>query len=219
MWSISRDELQAIAMRSSLGNALKELCDLAVKLGATRVEVVDTDLIVVDERVQLKCSYPPCICYGQNLMCPPYTPKAGEFKGYVKQYKHAIIVQVQTPIQDEIRKKIDVGGVRLGELLKDDELCQLTGTMDVWKSLLSVVSAVEREAFNRGYYLALGLGAGACKLCDICQLKWPCKHPGEARPSMEAVGIDVYKTARNAGLELEWNNKDRITLTGLILVD
>ena len=30
-----------------------------------------------------------------------------------------------------------------------------------------------------------------------------CKHPDLARPSMEAAGIDVYATARAAGLPIE----------------
>jgi predicted metal-binding protein len=91
--------------------------------------------------------------------------------------------------------------------------------MEGWKELETVVSAVEREALNKGYYLSLGLTAGTCRLCNTCDLMWPCKHPWEARPSMEAVGIDVHKTAKNAGLSLKWNSKDFMTLTGLILID
>jgi predicted metal-binding protein len=198
---------------------LKELCDFALENGATRAKVIDTGLIVIDERVQLKCRYPPCFNYGKNLMCPPYTPSAKEFREYVAKYKHVIIVQVETPIEEEIEKRIKSKGAKLEELLKDDELFERARSMEGWKKLDAVVSAVEREAFKKGYYLSLGLDAGNCRLCDTCDLKWPCKHPWEARPSMEAVGIDVHKTAKNAGLELKWNTKDLMTLTGLILID
>jgi len=40
-------------------------------------------------------------------------------------------------------------------------------------------------------------------LCEECSLDKGCKHPREARPSMEACGIDVFKTARTAGYPIE----------------
>jgi predicted metal-binding protein len=198
---------------------LKELCSFAVKSGAIRAKVVDVGLITVDERVQLKCRYPPCLYYGANLMCPPYTPSAKEFREYVAKYRSAIIVQIETPIEEEIQKRIKRKGSKLEELVKDEELIEQTRLMEGWKKLNAVVSAVEREALNKGYHLSLGLTAGTCRLCARCDLKWPCKHPWEARPSMEAVGINVHETAKNAGLELRWNVKDLMTLTGLILID
>jgi predicted metal-binding protein len=196
---------------------LKELCDFAVENGATIAKVIDTGQIVIDERVQLKCRYPPCLFYGKNLMCPPYTPSAKEFRECAGKYKDAIIVQIETPIEEEIKRKIKSKGAKLKELLKDDELFERARAG--WKKLFDVVSAVEREAFNKGYYLSLGLTAGACRLCDTCDPKSPCKHPGEARPSMEAVGIDVHKTTKNAGLQLKWNTKEFMTISGMILID
>ena len=58
---------------------------------------------------------------------------------------------------------------------------------------------LEREAFLAGHYKALGLGAGSCRLCKPCDLTSPCRHPEEARPSMEGCGIDVYATVRANG--------------------
>jgi len=196
---------------------LKDLCDFAVESGATRAKVIEAGLIVIDERVQLKCRYPPCLFYGKNLMCPPYTPSAKEFGEYTAKYKHAIIVQIETPIEEEIKRRIRRKGAKLKELLKDYELFE-HGRAG-WKKLVDVVSAVEREAFNKGYYLSLGLTAGTCRLCATCDPKLPCRHPWEARPSMEAVGIDVHKTTKNAGLELKWNTKELMTISGLILID
>jgi len=36
---------------------------------------------------------------------------------------------------------------------------------------------------------------------------------------MEAVGIDVQNTVRNAGFEIEWGSRDFLRLYGLVLVD
>jgi predicted metal-binding protein len=64
-----------------------------------------------------------------------------------------------------------------------------------------IVSTLEREIFLYGYHKAFGMGAGPCQLCDKCGKM--CKHPGEARPSMEGCGIDVFTTARNNGYPIE----------------
>jgi predicted metal-binding protein len=83
-----------------------------------------------------------------------------------------------------------------------------------------VATQLEREIFLAGFYKALAFGAGPCTLCRPCPLG-PCAHPREARPSMEACGIDVYATARANGFPIhvltdrscEENNY------GLILID
>jgi predicted metal-binding protein len=72
-----------------------------------------------------------------------------------------------------------------------------------WRELSPLIASLEREAFLAGYYKALGLGSGPCDLCASCDVKGGCQHPEVARPSMEACGIDVYRTARAAGFEIE----------------
>jgi len=89
-----------------------------------------------------------------------------------------------------------------------------------WRQMQKIVATLEQEAFFMGYHKAFALGAGPCSLCDTCDLTYPCKHHKEARPSMEACGIDVYRTARNAGLPIEVA-RDRDCATnyyGLLLV-
>jgi predicted metal-binding protein len=46
-----------------------------------------------------------------------------------------------------------------------------------------------------------------------------CIHPFSARPSMEAMGIDVVATLENAGKNLEFPVKDKVQWWGLLLVD
>ena len=61
---------------------------------------------------------------------------------------------------------------------------------------------LERDIFLSGLYKALALGDGPCRLCDACNLE-KCIHPRQARPSMEACGIDVYATARGNGFPIQ----------------
>lgn len=84
-----------------------------------------------------------------------------------------------------------------------------------------IIPRLEREIFLSGYYKALGLGAGPCYLCQRCDINQRCKHPYQARPSMEACGIDVYQTARSNGFRIEVvKSEDEIgNYFGLVLVD
>ncbi len=59
----------------------------------------------------------------------------------------------------------------------------------------AIVCEMERRIFLAGYYKAFGFGNGPCRLCGTCNLK-RCTRTDQARPGMEACGIDVYATAR-----------------------
>jgi len=65
-----------------------------------------------------------------------------------------------------------------------------------------IVPELERQIFLAGHYKAFGFASGPCHLCQRCSLK-SCAHPGQARPAMEASGIDVFATARAAGFPIE----------------
>ncbi|MBI5115758.1 DUF2284 domain-containing protein [Candidatus Poribacteria bacterium] len=85
-----------------------------------------------------------------------------------------------------------------------------------------IVVEVEKRAFSMGYYLALGLRGGPCPLCKECtEPAEPCRHPEKARPSMEALGIDVFATLKNARIpaELKKDTEEEWFFHGLILVE
>jgi len=198
----------------------EELASFAMKNGAKKAKVMEANKVVLDERVQMKCRYPPCANYGKNLMCPPYVMNTKEFREIVAKYKYAIAVQLEFLVGDELKAMIagdksfrDLGNNAEYRAKIEKELHEI-----IANKMGTLISAIEREAFVKGYYLSLGLGMGGCMLCPVCELKFPCKHPWEARPSMEALGIDVARTVKNAGLTLSWESKDIKTLNGLILI-
>ncbi len=80
--------------------------------------------------------------------------------------------------------------------------------------------ALERAAFLAGFPQALVFVAGPCRLCPICEPD-ACRRPADARPSMEAAGIDVYGIAEAAGWSLEPvpDRESPVTYLGLLLVD
>lgn len=65
------------------------------------------------------------------------------------------------------------------------------------------LAAIERKVFLSGWHKAFMLATGPCELCRECNLEAGCVHPDLARPAMEACGIDVFQTARNAGFAIE----------------
>jgi predicted metal-binding protein len=69
-------------------------------------------------------------------------------------------------------------------------------------SIKRLVVDLEKEIFMGGYYKAFGIGAGPCYFCAKCNLKL-CHHADKARPSLEACGIDVFRTARANGFPIE----------------
>lgn len=60
---------------------------------------------------------------------------------------------------------------------------------------------LERDAFLDGYYFAFSMSD--CALCKTCSYPEVCIHLKKARPAMQALGIDVYATARKHGLPIE----------------
>jgi len=64
------------------------------------------------------------------------------------------------------------------------------------------VLQAEKEAFRGGFYKAFAFWAGPCSICKECSGDLMCKNTKEARPSMEASGIDVFETVRRAAIPL-----------------
>jgi predicted metal-binding protein/SAM-dependent methyltransferase len=83
------------------------------------------------------------------------------------------------------------------------------------------ILAMEKAAFLQGFHKALVFGAGPCPVCDTCPPEGPCRLPDQARPSMEASGMDVYATAAAAGIPLApVRERDGfVTYIGLLLLE
>lgn len=209
-------------MMSQIEKNLQVLCKRAKELGATNVVSFDAKNVVVDERVRLKCCVPVCDDYGLNLMCPPNVMSVQEFREILAKYKHAILIQVEALIPAEMREEIqkadDVAALYRSNRFLDSYRKHFD---PVKLKLHRIVHKVEAKAFALGYRFAVGFIAGSCKLCSECAAinpQEPCRHPFRARPSVEALGIDVFKTAENARLPFDIPPKEKTVWNGLILV-
>jgi predicted metal-binding protein len=84
-----------------------------------------------------------------------------------------------------------------------------------------IAAALERQVFLAGCHKAFGMGAGPCRLCRRCAFEEGCRHPDQARPAMEASGIDVFATVRRHGFAIDvvHSEADPQHYFGLVLVD
>lgn len=183
--------------------ALNRIISLLMEQGASAAMLIDATDIVVDDRVRLKCLVPLCDSYGRNLMCPPYVSSVAEFREAIKNYRQAIILQVSAPLKEGYEN-----------VPSDDVFLPA-------KKLHELVNIGEKEAFSVGFRFAAGFIGGCCRLCEECAMiqgSRTCRFPFKARPSMEAMGIDVMATVENAGLTLSFPITNQVTWTGLILL-
>ena len=81
--------------------------------------------------------------------------------------------------------------------------------------------ALEKGIFLGGYTEALAFGAGPCPVCPSCESDGRCRFPEKLRPSLEACGVDVYETARRAGVHLNpvQHPLGYVKYVGLVLFD
>jgi predicted metal-binding protein len=182
---------------------IKKIISAMEEAGATRTILIKAKDVVVDERVRLKCRVPICGAYGQNLMCPPHVPPVEAFRSALEKFSDAVLVQFTVPLPEG------------SEGTKQDVFAAA-------KRLHELVNLGEKNAFEEGFRFATGLIGGCCRLCDECEGVKPggrCAHPFKARPSMEAMGIDVTATTEKAGLEVPSYPIDQsVTWTGLVLL-
>lgn len=182
---------------------IESMIAAALELGATRAVPIEASRIVVDPRVGLKCRVPLCSHYNRNLMCPPLCPSPGQFSEGLARYHAGILVQAR------------VGTVPATDPEYDRSI------RESMRSFSALMTSLERRALCLGYRFSLALSGGACGLCEECAATTPgaaCRHPFEARPSMEAVGIDVVSTAGAVGIAIIFPSADPLW-TGLLLVE
>jgi predicted metal-binding protein len=193
---------------------LDEFVEIARKAGATAAKIIPSHMVVVDERVRFKCEVPRCSGYNQYLTCPPHAMAIESFINILSRYEWCLLVQVEATDIDSTDKgtgRIDQTVLRdIRELHRQYKL-----------NLLNVVETVEAAAFKKGMRFATGLVGGSCALCERCiedKSSDACRHPFRARPAMEGVGIDVFRTAQNADLPIHLSSSNNVQWTGIVFL-
>lgn len=177
------------------------LVSKALELGAADAKIIKVAGIKTGAWTRWKCQF-GCPNYGRTHCCPPNVPDYKQTQEFLKEYTDGLLVQFSFTMTEADMQCYDQ---------KDTEICQQTS---------KVLLALEREAFLHNYYKAFALKGGTCRLCKTCNPA-KCNHPREARPSMEAVGIDVFAFARDNGYQTDVINGPITTLKiyTMVLID
>src|SRR5664280_2774563 len=100
-------------------------------------------------------------------------------------------------------------------------LARYSDTLVVQRAIPLTQDAVDEALAGMGYAEANAVPRGAAGTSAAAAGRKggeACRRPFEARPSMEAVGIDVVATAEAAGLAIEMPAADKPCWTGLLLI-
>jgi predicted metal-binding protein len=157
---------------------IEKYIKLAIKKGATEAKVIHPSSVVTAPWVRMKCQF-GCPAYGKSYCCPPDTSDHHQTREMMESYQRAILFRIEAADSANRNKNL----------------------RKVYKSLVDI----EGQLFKDGMYKAFLYISGPCSLCKECEKMndEPCQFGFQARPSMEACAIDVYQTARNAGLFIE----------------
>lgn len=143
--------------------------------GFTDFKWINTKDIVLAHWVRFRCMF-GCPAYGKSCMCPPNVPSIEECKQVISEYNDVALFHFEKKLETPEERK-------------------------AWSRETAVKMVdLEKTVFLAGYYKALLVSFRSCDLCESCSVnRIECNNPKMARPGADALGIDVYSTARNAG--------------------
>ena len=159
----------------------EELIPIIERHGITDYCFIDPSKdIVTGQWVRFHCMF-GCPNYGTYATCPTALPSLEVCRELFSEYSLGILIHTTMPYVDKESSR--------------------AATLALTKQQL----ALEREIFLNDYRKVLLLGGSTCKLCAKCTAdgkREDCVNKAQSRPSLEAMGIDVYQTARNFGFPI-----------------
>lgn len=198
----------------------KFLTDKALESGAVDVRIIPADGIVIEDRVRLKCKI-GCYEFGKFLTCPPYAPPVEDFRKSLMDYQHGLPVKFrsETKFGEDIRYSFwrNLIDPTTQKESKESAMTFINDYLTETRRLHRVMLELEREAFNARNPFALTTICGpGCRLCETCNIQGgKCNLPTMMRFSPEALGINVVKTAADAGIPIQFPaqyNPERIAI-------
>jgi predicted metal-binding protein len=140
---------------------------------------VDPRKIVVSHWVRMKCMF-GCREYGKNACCPPSTPSVDECKDFLGEYAECAVFHFQKNVEKPEDRHDWTKGIN-ARLLK-----------------------MEREVFLAGNPKTFLLFMDSCDVCENCaEERAECRNKRSARPTPEAMAIDVFSTVKQLNYPIE----------------
>ena len=157
----------------------KALEALFLEHGYTDFRWIDPKDIVVAQWVRIKCMF-GCGEFGRNASCPPNVPSVLDCRQFFDEYTRVVVFHFPKAVDTPEDRHEWTRGVNAG------------------------LVALERAVFLAGYQKAFLLFMDSCGLCEKCAgVREACKVPRSARPTPEAMAVDVFSTVGRIGYPIE----------------
>ena len=173
---------------NTIDEEIEKLTKYVRSVGGDAVRIAPSDVITA-HWVRQKC-YFGCAGFGKRFACPPNSPTPDETRRVLDEFSTALLIRFDGDLFSAVPDPLRVASHEM--------------TRFVQKTIVDL----EDMAFHDGFYKVLAYSGHQCKWCGSCAAKEggaelkDCRHREKARPSMEAAGIDVYGTCKNAGWDL-----------------
>ena len=176
---------------------VNDLIQKIIEYGANKAALMTADQVVLAASFRDACVQNSCGAYGKYWVCPPACGEIDALMARVRSFDQAILYQSVGHYEDSFDFESMVAARRAHSALSQKIEKELGGLLPP-----------ER------FHLSVG-GCGLCKSCTYPE-GLPCRFPEKALLSLEACGVDVYQTAKAAGLPYN-NGANTVTYFGLIL--
>jgi len=163
--------------------------------GLTEAKFVHTPHVITAHSTRLRCQY---LCHAESgsPTCPPNSPTQLDTMKILEEYRFGLM----------LRREIAAG---------------TEGEMGAWADFHETMLRVEGESFRRGYTKAFALGVGNCIYQQLSDASRPCAFPGKARPTLEAIGVNLTETLDIIGWDayLARKAEDPFQMFALLLLE
>lgn len=156
-------------------------------------KVIDGSKLFFEERVRMNCFY--CGKYNMNWKCPPQIPSLNYHK-MIAEFDNVALIWVEESLKD-----------------KDYNQVRNDSSIHLHKALLEC----EKWLYAKNNSTALSFIAGSCKLCKNGCASDHCANPYQARTPVEALGINIVKSAGLFGINIKFPPTKFIMRIGLLL--
>ena len=180
----------------------ESIVQFALDNGAFRAAFVDVEKIDTDPVFRDMCASNACGNYGRCWMCPPDVGDIDALMAELKTYDIALVYQTVGELEDsyDFEGMMEAGAAH-------NRLVQ------------QICDHISPDAYGKDFSKILHLGAGGCRVCEVCAKKTgePCRQPDNALAGLEGYGVDVYKTTM--GTDLKYiNGANTVTYFGMVLL-
>ena len=175
---------------------MEEFIKKALEAGAFNAEMISVNQIVLSAEFREACRKNYCGQWGKCWMCPPEVGEIEPLMAEIRTYTHGLWYQTVGTLEDSF----DVEG--------------MSAAKKRHVQLAQKLEALLAPDLGKHLHLSCG-GCGVCQRCSKADSE-PCRFPEKAMASLEAYGVDVYRTTQSTQLQYI-NGPDTVTYFGLVL--